>query len=91
MTSPTAPSNAQQQLWEAAMKGDSATIRALAAAGVDLDALNEEGLTAFALATQHSQADTAMTILALREAQYMTKVSVDQRAAVAVEQTRKSA
>lgn len=69
----TTPSD-QQKLWEAAIKGDSLMIRILATQGVDLDAPNEDGLTAFMLATQHSHADAVMTILAAREAQYMKKI-----------------
>ena len=54
----------QQKLWEAAAKGDSAMIRILAMGGVDIDAPNDEGFTAFSLATRNNHADTAMTMSA---------------------------
>jgi ankyrin repeat protein len=67
----------QQKLWEAASKGDSAMIRILAMGGVDIDAPNDEGFTAFSLATRNNHADTAMTILAAREMQYLRKIGAD--------------
>lgn len=77
----TKPKNAgplmQQKLWEAASKGDSAMIRILAMGGVDIDAPNDEGFTAFSLATRNNHADTAMTILAAREMQYLRKIGAD--------------
>ncbi|HTK85823.1 MAG TPA: hypothetical protein VL625_12140 [Patescibacteria group bacterium] len=67
----------QQKLWEAAAKGDSAMIRILALGGVDIDAPNEEGFTAFSLATRNNHADTAMTILAAREMQFMRNIGIE--------------
>lgn len=60
----------QQQLWAAAAAGDSAAVRMLAMGGVDLEARNEEGFTAFNIATMKGHTDTAMTILAAREFKY---------------------
>lgn len=73
----SAPSMMQKKLWEAASKGDSAMIRILAMGGVDLDAPNDEGFTAFSLATRNNHADTAMTILAAREMQYLRSIGAD--------------
>lgn len=67
----------QQKLWEAAAKGDSAMIRILAMGGVDIDLPNEEGFTAFSLATRNNHAETAMTILAAREMQFMRNIGVE--------------
>jgi ankyrin repeat protein len=68
------PLSNQQKLLRAAMHGDTATIRQLAAEGIDLDVADPDGVTAFALATQNNHADTAMAILAAREAQYMRRL-----------------
>jgi hypothetical protein len=64
----------EELLWEAAEKGDCATIRALAAMGVDLDARNPAGYTAFNIATWKMQTEAAKTITAMRSAQYMNKI-----------------
>jgi len=66
-----------QRLWSAAAAGDSKTIRMLAMGGVDIDVRNEDGFTAFNIATQHGHSDTAMTILAVREMQYARKIGVE--------------
>lgn len=60
----------QEQLWAAAGTGDSATIRALAMEGVDVDARNPDGFTAYNLATQNGHHNTALTILAFRKMKY---------------------
>jgi ankyrin repeat protein len=60
----------QQKLWHAAATGDSAAIRMLVMGGVDLEVRNEEGFTAFNIATMKGHTDTAMTILAAREFKY---------------------
>ena len=65
------------QLWEAAAAGDNATVRILAMNGVDLDARNDDDCTAFNLATRYNHPDTAKTILAAREFQYLQKVGIE--------------
>ena len=60
----------EEKLFEAAMRGDSATIRVLAMSGVDVDARNAEGFTAFSLATSKGHHNTALTILAARQMKY---------------------
>ena len=67
----------QNRLWEAAARGDCATIRQLALCGVDIDARNEEGFTAFNLATQNNRPEAALTILAAKEVQYMQQLGVE--------------
>ena len=67
----------QHKLWEAAARGDSETIRHLAVAGaVDIDARNEDGFTAFSLATQHGHHNTALTILAARDLKYFGRMGI---------------
>ncbi len=54
------------KLWEAARKGDTATIRRLAIHNeIDLDTPNAQGHSAFSLALQNQHTDTARTIHAL--------------------------
>ena len=60
-----------QQVFAAAEKGDSQAIRLLAVQGADLQVRNADGFTPFAIATRNNHADTAMTILAAVEAQYL--------------------
>lgn len=60
----------QAMLWAAAATGDSGMVRRLALVGVDMDARNNEGFTAFNIATMKGHADTAKTILAVREFRY---------------------
>ncbi len=64
----------QEQLWSAAAQGDSAAVRLLAASGLDVDARNTDGFNAFSLATQNGHTDTALTILAARELNYLKKI-----------------
>ncbi len=67
----------QEQLWDAAARGDCRKIRILSVAGVDFDARNEDGFTPFNVATQYGHSDAAMTILAARELQYLQEMGVD--------------
>lgn len=67
----------QEKLWQAAANGDCKTIRILAMSEVDIDARNEEGFTAFNLATQSGHADAAMAILAAREMRFARDLGVD--------------
>lgn len=65
----------QQRLWDAAARGESDTVRMLAArAAVDLDARNEDGFTAYNLATQKGHFNTALIILAARNAVYEARL-----------------
>ncbi len=70
-------SDVQQWLWKAAREGDCEKIRILAVHGVDIDARNEDGFTAFNIATEHGHADAAMTILAAREMNYARSIGED--------------
>lgn len=69
--------NKEQKLWDAASKGDCQAIRILAMEGVDINARNEDGFTAFSLATANGHADAAMTILAAREMQFARQLGED--------------
>lgn len=63
---------AQQRLFDAARKGDKATIRSLVFdENVFFEARDEQGRTAFNIATQFGHADAAQTILAARESRYL--------------------
>ena len=64
----------QQKLWDAAARGDNAMVRILAAGGVDLNARNEDGFTAYNLATQNGHFNTALVILAARDLAYEAKL-----------------
>jgi hypothetical protein len=69
---------AEQKLWEAASRGDSATIRALAmTTDIDINARNEDGFTAYSLATQKGYHNTALTILAARHMRYMSNLEIN--------------
>lgn len=70
-------SEMQNRLWNAAKAGDCKTIRMLAMGGVDIDARNEEGFTAFNLATAAGHSEAAMALLAAREMQYARHIGVD--------------
>lgn len=61
----------QKQFWDAAARGDTGAVRMLVMAGIDIDARNADGFTAFNLATMHGHTDTALTILAGREFRFM--------------------
>jgi ankyrin repeat protein len=65
------------RLWQAAAAGDTTTIRMLAQHGVDLDAPDEDGLSAFDIATLHDCGPTARAIQAGREFQYLQKVGME--------------
>ncbi len=67
----------EEKLWKAAARGDCQTIRMLAVTGVDIDARNEDGFTAFNIATQNGHSEAATTILAAREMQYARSIGVD--------------
>ncbi len=67
----------QNRLWIAAANGDCKTIRVLTMSGVDIDARNAEGFTAFNVATQHGHSEAATTILAAREMQFAQKLGED--------------
>lgn len=65
-------SAAQKKLFEAARTGDKATIRSLVFDDtVHFEARDEQGRTAFNIATQFGHADAAQTILAARESRYL--------------------
>ncbi len=66
-----------EQLWVAAASGDCGAIRVLAMSGVDIDARNEDGFTAFNIATRHGHSDAAMTILAVREVRFAKTLGED--------------
>jgi ankyrin repeat protein len=57
----------QKMLWSAAAAGDCAMVRKLAMAGVDFDARDEDGFSAFNIATMKGRVQTARTILAVKD------------------------
>ena len=67
----------EARLWKAAALGDCKTIRMLAMGGAGIDARNEDGFTAFNIATQNGHSDAAMAILAAREMRYAKELGVD--------------
>ncbi len=81
----------EQQLWDAAGRGDSATVRMLVLKGVDLNARNEDGFTAYNLATQKGHVNTALTILAARNVAYETRLGFTPSIRREVRPDRKSA
>ena len=52
-------------LHDAALAGDAETVRALAAAGADVDAKNEDGNTPLHVATREEHTETARVLVAL--------------------------
>ena len=81
----------QQKLWDAASRGDNAMVRILAASGVDLNARNEDGFTAYNLATQKGHFNTALVILAARDMAYEAKLGFAPAMTQGIETERKSA
>lgn len=78
----------QALLWNAAAMGDSGMVRRLAMAGVDMEARNDEGFTAFNIATMRGHADTARTILAVREFRYTQALGMSAEAWLERPETR---
>ena len=68
--------NAQERLWQAAAKGDKATIRVLALEDVDFDARDAQERTAFNIATQYGHHDAAQTILAAKQMKSMQRMGL---------------
>lgn len=64
----------QIALWQAAMTGDCYAIRMLVMEGVDLEARDGQGRTAFNIATQYNQQNALKTLLAAREMKRMAKM-----------------
>lgn len=67
---------AQARLFKAAEKGDKTAIRALVFDDVDFDARDEEGRTAFNIATQHRHSDAAQTLLAAKQMKAMQRLGL---------------
>lgn len=61
----------QEKLWAAAEQGDCGAIRRLVMKGVDIEAKDKLGRTAFNIATQYGHSNAAMTILAAKELKYI--------------------
>ena len=78
----------QALLWHAAAAGDCGLVRRLALAGVDLDARNDEGFTAFNIATMKGRTETAKTILAAREFKYTQALGMSAEAWLGRPETR---
>lgn len=77
-TMPTfTPHDLNEQLREAARSGDCAKIRLLVMSGADVDVRDEEGWTAFNIATAAGQNQAATTLLAARQLSYIRKMGVD--------------
>jgi hypothetical protein len=66
----------EYKLRSAAARGDCGAIRLLAMSGVDLEARDERGRSAFNLATQNCHHEAALTILAAREVRFMRRIGV---------------
>jgi len=80
-----------EKLWDAAARGDNEAIRMLVMNGVDLEARNEDGFTAYNLATQQGHVNTALTILAARNMAYETKLGFTPANSLEFSTRRKSA
>lgn len=78
----------QKMLYSAAAAGDSGMVRKLALAGADLDARDEDGFTAFNIATMKGHTETAKTILAAREFKYTQALGMSAETWLARPETR---
>lgn len=67
----------QEELWTAAKDGDCGAIRRLVMKGVDIEAKDRLGRTAFNIATQYGHSNAAMTILAAKELKFMMELGLD--------------
>lgn len=67
----------QERLWAAAKQGDCGIIRQLVMKGVDIEAKDRLGRTAFNIATQYGHSNAAMTILAAKELKYMMELGLE--------------
>lgn len=66
-----------EQLREAARHGDCAKIRLLIMSGADADARDEDGWSAFNIATSYGYSSAATTLLAVRQLSYIRQLGVD--------------
>ena len=66
-----------EQLHAAARDGDCGKIRLLVMSGADVDSRDEDGWTAFNIATSAGQPQAATTLLAARQLSYIRKIGVD--------------
>jgi hypothetical protein len=63
--------------FKAAAAGDTATIRAMVVAGIDLEMRDDQERTAFNIASQNRQTDVMTTILAARQMRFVQKIGLD--------------
>lgn len=66
-----------EQLREAARAGDCYKIRLLVMGGADVDDRDEDGWTAFNIATATGHTEAATTLLAARQLSYIRQLGVD--------------
>lgn len=66
-----------EQLRQAARDGDAGKIRLLVMGGADVDARDEEGWTAFNIATACGHHQAATTLLAARQLSYIRQIGID--------------
>ena len=64
----------QERLWDAAVAGNCAEIRRSVISGADINMVDEEGRSAFQMASQCNQVDAMRTILAVKELIDMEKM-----------------
>lgn len=82
----------QERLWQAAEKGDCGEIRRAVISGADLNARNDQGLTAMNIATKNNHPEAIRTILAARHIADMAKMQIAaaSEASVAAAEARKA-
>jgi ankyrin repeat protein len=66
-----------QEWFQAAEGGDIATIRSMIVEGFDISLRDDQGRTAFHVASQHGHTDIMTTILAAKKMDYLKSIGID--------------
>ena len=81
----------QAVMFKAAAKGDCMTLRLLVINGVDVEAKNDDGFTAFNVAIQNDKVDAATVLLAAREMKFAEDLGVDPKEFYKIKEKKKQA